>query len=75
MCIRDRSGTGSNKLLFSLTIAANNAATDADDVLSIGTNAMALNGGTVKDKGTSTVSTITNAASIGTAAGTITVTA
>ena len=67
------SGTGSNKLLFSLTIAANNAATDADDVLSIGTNAMALNGGTVKDKGTNTASTITNIASIGAAAGTITV--
>jgi hypothetical protein len=69
------SGTGTNELVFSLTIAAGNAATDADDVLSIGTNAMALNGGTVKDKGTSTVSTITNVASIGTAAGTITVTA
>ena len=69
------SGTGSNELVFSLTIAAGNAATDADDVLSIGANAMALNGGTVKDKGTNTASTITNAASIGTAAGTITVTA
>jgi len=69
------SGSGSNELVFSLTIAAGNAATDADDVLSIGANAMALNGGTVKDKGTNTASTITNAASIGTAAGTITVTA
>ena len=69
------SGTGSNELVFSLTIAAGNAATDADDVLSIGANAMSLNGGTVKDKGTNTASTITNAASIGTAAGTITVTA
>ena len=69
------SGTGTNELVFSLTIGANNAATDADDVLSIGANAMALNGGAVKDKGTSTNSTITNAASIGTAAGTITVTA
>ena len=36
---------------------------------------MALNGGTVKDAGTSTVSTITNSAAIGTAAGTITVAA
>jgi len=69
------SGSGSNELVFSLTIAAGNAATDADDVLSIGANAMSLNGGTVKDKGTNTASTITNAASIGTAAGTITVTA
>ena len=69
------SGTGSNELVFSLTIAAGNAATDADDVLSIGANAVSLNGGTIKDKGTNTTSTITNAASIGTAAGTITVTA
>ena len=69
------SGTGSNEITFRCTIAAANAATNADDVLVIGTNAMALNGGTVKDAGTATVSTITNAASIGTAAGTITVTA
>ena len=69
------SGTGSNELVFSLTIAAGNAATSAGDELSIGANAVALNGGTIKDAGTSTVSTITNAASIGTAAGTITVTA
>ena len=69
------SGSGSNELRFQLAIGANNAATNAGDVLSIGANAMALNGGTVKDKGTNTNSTITNAASIGTAAGTITVAA
>ena len=69
------SGSGSNELVFSLTIAAGNAATDAGDELSIGANAMALNGGTIKDKGTTTNSTITNVASIGAAAGTITVTA
>ena len=69
------SGTGSNEITFRCTIAAANAATNADDVLTIGTNAMALNGGTVKDAGTSTVSTITNAAGIGTAAGSITVVA
>ena len=69
------SGSGSNELVFSLTIAAGNAATDADDVLSIGANAVSLNGGTIKDKGTNTASTITNVASIGAAAGTITVTA
>lgn len=68
-------GTGSNELVFSKVIAAGNAATDADDVLSIGANALALNGGTVKDKGTNTASTITNAAGIGSAAGTITVVA
>jgi len=69
------SGTGSNELTFTLAIAAANAATNAGDVLSIGANAVALNGGTIKDKGTSTVSTITSVAGIGTAAGTITVTA
>ena len=69
------SGTGSNEITFRCTIAAANAATNADDVLVIGANAMALNGGTVKDAGTATVSTITNAAGIGTAAGSITVVA
>jgi hypothetical protein len=69
------SGTGSNELVFSLVIGAANAATNAGDVLSIGANAMALNSGTVKDNGTSTNSTITNVAGIGTAAGTITVAA
>ena len=69
------SGTGTNELVFSLTIAAGNAATDAGDVLSIGTNAMALNSGTVKVAGTSDNATITNSSAIGTAAGTITVSA
>ena len=70
------SGSTTNELVFSLTIAAANAATNAGDILSIGANAMSLNGGTVKDTGQSgTNATITNAASIGTAAGTITVTA
>ena len=69
------SGTGTNELTFRCTIAAANAATNAGDVLVIGTNATALNGGTIKDAGTTTVSTITNAASIGTAAGSITVVA
>ena len=78
MCIRDRSyasGTGSNELTFSLVIAAANAATNADDVLSFGANPLALNGGTIKDKGTNSNSTITSAAGIGTAAGTLTVVA
>jgi len=39
----------------------------------IGANAMSLNGGTIKDLGTSTVSTITSSAGIGTAAGSVTV--
>ena len=69
------SGTGTNELIFNLAIAAANAATNADDVLSIGANAMNLNSGTIKDAGTNTASTITSAASIGTAAGTVTVVA
>ena len=69
------SGTGSNELTFSLVIAAANAATNADDVLSFGANPLALNGGTIKDKGTNSNSTITSAVGIGTAAGTITVVA
>ena len=69
------SGTGTNELVFSLTIAAANAATSAGDVLSIGTNAMALNSGTIKDAGKSNNATITNSSAIGTAAGTITVAA
>jgi len=69
------SGTGSNELTFSLVIAAADAATNADDVLSIGANALGLNSGTIKDAGTSTVSTITSVAGIGTAAGTLTVVA
>ena len=69
------SGTGTNELVFRCTIAAANAATNASDVLVIGTNATALNGGTIKDAGTTQVSTITNAAGIGTAAGSITVVA
>ena len=69
------SGTGTNELVFTLAIGANNAATNASDVLSIGTNPMNLNSGTIKDAGTNTASTITSAASIGAAAGTITVAA
>ena len=69
------SGTGTNELVFRCTIAAANAATNADDVLTIGTNALALNSGTIKDAGKSNNATITNSSAIGTAAGTITVTA
>jgi len=68
------SGTGTNELVFSLAIAAANAATNADDVLSFGANPLALNSGTIKDvQGTN--ATITSAAGIGTAAGTVTVVA
>ena len=70
------SGTGTNELVFSLAIAAANAATNADDVIVFGANPLALNSGTIKDVATSTTNaTITSAASIGTAAGGVTVTA
>ena len=102
------SGSGTNRLTFELAIAAANAATNADDVLSVGTNAIALNSGTINElsldhfileegtgtgetsnklrleeelndgfltQGSNTASTITNSSAIGTAAGTITVTA
>jgi hypothetical protein len=101
------SGSSTNRLTFELAIAAANAATNADDVLSIGANALALNSGTINEmsldhfileSGTNsdddvgefvrledqrgflnqegnTASTITSAAGIGSAAGTITVAA
>lgn len=69
------SGTGTNELVFTLAIAADNAATNASDVLVIAANAIALNSGTIKDAGLSTNSTITSSSAIGTAAGSITVSA
>tara|TARA_B100000131_G_scaffold99078_1_gene96183 strand:- start:41 stop:622 length:582 start_codon:yes stop_codon:yes gene_type:complete len=69
------SGTGTNELVFTKTIAANNNATNANDVLKVAANAVALNSGTIKDAGTNTNSTITSSTAIGTAAGTITVSA
>ena len=69
------SGSTTNELVFELAIGAGNAATDAGDVLSIGANAMALNGGTIVDSVGGGNATITNSADIGTAAGTITVAA
>lgn len=69
------SGTGTNELLFTLAIAAANAATNADDVLSVGAQSVALNSGTIKDAGTSTNAELAISAAQGTAAGTVTVTA
>ena len=69
------SGSGTNELTFRKAIAANNAATNANDVLKVVANPVSLNGGTIKDAGTNTASTITSAVSIGTAAGTLTVAA
>ena len=69
------SGSGTNELTFRKVIAAGNAATNAADVLKVVANPVSLNSGTIKDAGTNTASTITSAASIGTAAGTVTVVA
>ena len=71
------SGTGTNELVFSLAIGEANAATNANDVLSIGAqNILKPGGATIKDTADGT----TNAAvaisgAQGTAAGTLTVTA
>ena len=69
------SGTGTNELTFRKVIAANNAATNANDVLKVVANPVSLNSGTIKDAGTNSASTITSSVAIGTAAGTITVAA
>ena len=69
------SGTGSNRLTFTLAIGAADAAIHATDVLSVGANAMALNSGTIVDDVGAGNSVITNSAGIGTATGIITVVA
>ena len=100
------SGTGTHELVFELAIAAANAATNADDVMCVGANAMNLNSGLMTsistehialESGTlndisgeflleetmgdfmnqemNTAAVITSLAAIGTAAGTVTVTA
>ena len=69
------SGTGTNELTFRKVIGANNAATNANDVLKVVANPVSLNGGTIKDAGTNSASTITSSVAIGTAAGTLTVAA
>ena len=70
------SGTGTNELIFSLAIAAANAATNADDVLTVGAQTIALNSGTIKDaSGTASDASLVISSAQGTAAGTVTVTA
>ena len=67
------SGTGTNRLTFTLVIAAAHASLQATDVISIGANAMAHAGGSaiVDDVGAGNA-VITNSTGIGTAAGSIT---
>ena len=70
------SGTGTNELIFSLAIAAANAATNADDVLTVGAQSIALNSGTIKDaSGTASDAAVAISSAQGTAAGSVTVTA
>ena len=70
-------GTGTNELVFSLAIAAANAATNANDVLTIGAQNIAKPGGaTMKDTGDGTTnSAVAISGAQGTAAGSITVVA
>ena len=71
------SGSTTNELVFSLAIAAGNAATDADDVLTVGAqNILKPGGATMKDTaGTASDSAVAISAGQGTAAGSITVVA
>ena len=71
------SGTGTNELVFSLAIAAANAATNANDVLTIGAqNILKPGGATLKDTGDGTTnSAVAISGTQGTAAGSITVVA
>ena len=71
------SGSTTNELVFSLAIAAANAATNADDVLTIGAqNILKPGGATIKDAtGTASDSAVAISGGQGTAAGGITVVA
>ena len=71
------SGSTTNELVFSLAIAAANAATNADDVLTVAAqNVLKPGGATIKDaSGTASDSAVAISAGQGTDAGSITVTA
>ena len=63
-------------MIFGKTLGAASADINANDVLNVIANPLAQNGGsTIKDTGTSTDSSITSSATIGTAAGTLTIAA
>jgi len=70
------SGSGTTRLVFNLVIGADNAATNAGDILSIAAQSIQLAGGTIKDTADgTTASSVVISGALGTAAGTITVTA
>jgi len=66
------SGSTTNRLTFTLVIAAAHASLQATDVISVGANAVSLNSGTIKDTLSTNAAVITNSAGIGAATGTIT---
>ena len=69
------SGSTSEELTFTLVVAAASATHNASDVLTPAANMIALAGGTIKAVSDAEAATITNAAALGTAAGTVAVTA
>ncbi len=69
------SGSGTNELIFTLAIGAANAATNADDVLTVGAQNIALAGGTMVDTIGGGNAEVAISASQGTACGSITVVA
>tara|TARA_Y100000004_G_scaffold184324_1_gene233214 strand:- start:9 stop:593 length:585 start_codon:yes stop_codon:yes gene_type:complete len=69
------SGSGTNELIFTLAIGAANAATNADDVLTVGAQNIALAGGTLVDTIGGGNAEVAISASQGTACGSITVVA
>ena len=67
------SGSTTNRLTFTLPISAGHSSLQATDVISVGANAIAQNGGsTIKDTLSTNNAVITSSAGIGTATGTIT---
>lgn len=69
------SGSGTNELIFTLAIGAANAATNADDVLTVGAQNIALAGGTMVDTIGGGNAEVAISAAQGTACGSITVVA
>ena len=65
----------SNYTMYGVDTTEQGVATNANDVLKVVANPVSLNGGTIKDAGTNSASTITSSVAIGTAAGTLTVAA
>ena len=63
------SGSGTNELVFTKTLAAGSGDINVDDALNVIANAIVLNGGSIKDTHANINSEITNTTAIGTAAG------